>query len=207
MYWTLFEPTGKLGTIGTITSNTKFLFTKLSKVDEDNINYQAVSNLLDSSKWSKFAKEGLVEDTQNAVIGTPTVEMWMASWNKKYDDTLAFDANETGYTVGLTKESLSTEISFDAMQNKDGYTDTLYYPHYNIAGSDWNSCSGYFLASPSAFSSKHLASVNCKGPVTNGYYDFRWYDGVQEYGVRPVVALSADVELTQREDGVWEITE
>ena len=89
----------KLTTGGMVTTNNRFLFTKLSNVTTTNYNYQAVSTLLDSSKWSAFAKTGYVDDTQNAVIGSPTVEMWMASWNEKYSDTLTFDATKTGYKI------------------------------------------------------------------------------------------------------------
>ena len=77
----------------------------------------------------------------------------MASWNKVYDDTLSFDANATGYQVGLTENSLSISscINSSDMQAKEGFSNTLYYPHGNLLGTKWNSCDGYWLATLSDY--------------------------------------------------------
>ncbi|MBO5398232.1 MAG: hypothetical protein J6A36_04810, partial [Clostridia bacterium] len=198
-YWTQSSSdTTKLTTSGTITTNNNFLFTKLSNVTNTNKNYQAVATLLDSSKWSALASTSWVDNTATAVIGTPTVEMWMASWNQKYSDTLAFDANATGYQVGLTADSLSNYITSSNMQGKAGFTDTLYYPHGNTSGNDWDSCYGYWLASPSAESATDVFDVYCVGSVGGSSYDDDYYDGV-----RPVVSLSSGVKGTSTTtDGV-----
>ena len=52
-----------LTTSGTVTSNNNFLFTKLSNVNNTNINYKAVATLLDSSKWSSLANIAFVDNT------------------------------------------------------------------------------------------------------------------------------------------------
>lgn len=194
-YWSASG--SNLTTSGTVTTNNNFLFTKLSKVTNTNLNYQAVATLLDSSKWSTLADSSRVDNTATAVIGTPTVEMWMASWNQKYIDTLAFDANATGYQVGLTADSLSNYISSSNMQGKAGFNDTLYYPHGNTSGTAWNSCFGYWLASPSAGSTNRVMRVFYFGDVDGNGYNY----GI--YGVRPVVSLSSGVKGTSTTtDGV-----
>ena len=148
-YWSVSN--GVLTTSGIVTNNASFLFNKLTNVAQANRNYQAVTTLLDTSKWKGFAKEGYVDNVDSAVIGSPTVEMWMASWNKVYNDTLSFDANPTGYTVGLTENSLKSYINSSDMQAKEGFGNTLYYPHGSTSGTKWNSCGGYWLATPSDY--------------------------------------------------------
>lgn len=193
-----------LTTSGTVTSNNKFLFTKLSNVNNTNMNYKSVATLLDSSKWSSLANTAFVDNTSTSVIGSPTVEMWMASWNQKYTDTLAFDSNTTGYRVGLTKESLNTYIGSSDMQAKKGFKDSLYYPHGNTSGNSWNGCYGYWLASPSAYLTNYVMLVGCNGSVS-GNYGYHNYG----YGVRPVVSLSSEIKGTATTtDGIttWNIS-
>ncbi len=190
--------TTKLTTSGTVTNNTKFLFNKLSNVTKDNLNYQAVSTLLDTAKWKGFAKEGYVDNVETAVIGSPTVEMWMASWNDKYDDTLAFDANTTGYQVGLTAESLSDSISVADMKAKEGFSNTLYYPHVYTSSTQYSSVF-YWLASPSSdVSSQYVLRVNYTGGV--GGVPYSW-----GCGVRPVVCLKSGITAEQDANGVWQL--
>ena len=185
-----------LTTSGTVTTNNNFLFTKLSNVTNTNLNYQAVATLLDSSKWSALASTSWVDNTATAVIGTPTVEMWMASWNQKYSDTLAFDANTIGYQVGLTADSLSYSSN---LQRKAGFKDTLYFPHGNTSENAWNSCYGYWLASPSAFATNDVMYVEYGGLVSYKICS----DDDDARGVRPVVSLSSGVNGTSTTtDGV-----
>lgn len=154
-----------LTTSGTVTSNNKFLFTKLSNVNKTNINYKIVGTLLDSSKWSSLANTAFVDNPSTSVIGSPTVEMWMASWNQKYTDTLVFDAYTIGYMVGLTKGNLKQCIENSKMQAKPGFKDSLYYPHSNTSGNPWNNCYGYWLASPSAQLNNCVMYVSDDGSV------------------------------------------
>ena len=196
-----------LTTSGTVTSNNNFLFTKLSNVDNTNANYKAVATLLDSSKWSSLANTAFVDNTSTSVIGSPTVEMWMASWNQKYTDTLAFDANIWGYNVGLTEGSLSKYIDGSEMQAKQGFKDSLYYPHGNTIEdlwNSWNDCSGYWLASPSVAGSYDVLFVDYYGDVLGGAYYSNF-----KYGVRPVVSLSSGIKGTATTtDGIttWNIS-
>ena len=202
-YWS--ENGSNLTTSGTVTSNNKFLFTKLSNVNNENLNYKAVATLLDSSKWSSLANTAFVDNTSTSVIGSPTVEMWMASWNQKYTDTLEFHADTTGYRVGLTEGWFNCNyyIDYSKMQAKQGFKDSLYYPHGNTSGNSWNDCYGYWLASPSANYAHVVIDVSYSGSVNRGSCDS---DG---YGVRPVVSLSSEIKGTATTtDGIttWNIS-
>ena len=204
-YWE--ENGSNLTTSGTVTSNNKFLFTKLSNVNNTNMNYKAIVTLLDSSKWSSLANTAFVDNTSTSVIGSPTVEMWMASWNQKYTDTLAFDTDTTGYSVGLTEGSLTTYIGNSDMQAKQGFKDSLYYPHGNTSANPWNNCYGYWLASPSARGTNRVMQVYCNGCMN--IYDFAPNYINNSYGVRPVVSLSSGVKGTATTtDGIttWNIS-
>lgn len=197
-----YEYWSDLTTSGTVTSNNNFLFTKLSNVNNTNINYRAVATLLDSGKWSSLANTAFVDNTSTSVIGSPTVEMWMASWNQKYTDTLAFDANATGYRVGLTEGSLGNDI--EDMQAKQGFKDSLYYPHGGDASEwTWNDCWGYWLASPSAIHTESVMAVSFFGDVGNMGCGYCYW------GVRPVVSLSSEIKGTATTtDGIttWNIS-
>ena len=133
--------------------------------------------------------------------------MWMASWNQKYTDTLAFDADTTGYSVGITEGSLSKYIDGSEMQAKQGFKDSLYYPHGNTIEdlwNSWNDCSGYWLASPSTIGSYDVLFVDYYGDVLGGAYYSNF-----KYGVRPVVSLSSGVKGTATTtDGIttWNIS-
>ena len=146
--------------------------------------------------------------------------MWVASWNKKHGTeteesgktgkTLFAngnndDTNKTGYYVGDKKDCSSTYYNLSSC---GGYSDPLYFPHHKnenlnlFDGSDNYSgdsggnvtCYGYWLASPSAYSSYCVMYVICSGSV---YYSIYYYG----YGVRPVVSLKSDVKVEWRTDG------
>ena len=134
----------------------------------------------------------------DAAIGSPTLEMLVASWNAEYPtQKLKFGVNSTGYQIAKESGSLTTWIS---VADYEGFDNTLYYPH-NKPGSTstWNSCYGYWLASPSAFGTNLLLLMHYSGIVANtGYSNFY-------YGVRPVVCLKSTVNMTKDANGVWQL--
>ena len=105
-----------------------------------NINAKATASLLDTNNWSR-----LVDDIYGeSAIGSPTLEMFVASWNEKgYTPLYCNNCTEEGYYIGLTDKPETTRI--DEIDS-NGYNDTLYFPHQET----YEGCSGYFLASPSA---------------------------------------------------------
>ena len=119
---------------------------------------RAVADLLYVSAWTE--KFGNVEKGIEA-IGTPTLEMWVASWNEKGNllgtdkyVSLKTEYNSEGYFVGpITTESLERVADdedeelggyfYNVGTNTDGFKDTLYFPYTESIS--------YLLASPSAF--------------------------------------------------------
>ena len=119
------------------------------------INSKATAILLDTNIWKDFALgfEG------SFAYGSPTIEMWVASWNQKgygklYDDVLnekfsynhsicGFTKNTNGYGYRTGKIETIMEdvinVSSDA-----GYNDELYFPHTDKL----DTSEKYWIASP-----------------------------------------------------------
>ena len=176
---------------GTYKQLALFKATGFSGVTESNI--KCVNKLLNTRIWSDFVN-GTYADY---AIGSPTVEMWIESWNDMYpSDKLQYSPTDTsqtsegyGYMVGLYGGTLSRNISDTVMKEKDGYSNTLYYP-YPSAGSDVK-CKGYWLASPSSNYGSQILCIKCNGKV-----DYDIYYRSNYWGLRPVVALKSGVTLT-----------
>ena len=179
----------KVTSIDTAIAN-RFMLNQEATFTKSNNNYKMTACLLDASKWETFRDTRWAD--ANNVIGSPTLEMWIASWNKKYttetntaDKLYCNKASSTGYYVGTTNEPTSTYIGSDVMSAKAGYQDELYYPHR----SGYNNCYGYWLASPSADDSSYEMYVGCSGHVN--YYGYN----ANYYGVRPLVHLKSGVKV------------
>lgn len=67
---------------------TKFMFNWSKSTSYNNI--KAVSTLLNTSTWAAFANgtSGSTTIENSYAIGSPTSELWVASWNNKYHDSL-----------------------------------------------------------------------------------------------------------------------
>jgi len=153
---------------------------------KDNPNSQCVSTLLNDNNWSSYKDSG---NKAEKVIGSPTLEMWIDSWNARYPKSsdqiyrkASTDTSYPGYYVG-TSEIPSTD-KFDN-SGKDGYSNKMYYPHT----ANYNGTYGYWLASPSAYGDYYVLRVGCSGNV--GY--FRCIDS--NMGVRPVVSLNSGITV------------
>ena len=85
---------------------------------------RATADLLNTTAWT--AKFGNSEMGIEA-IGSPTLEMWVASWNAKGYTKLYAISYETGYYVGTTENQTShyQSVSSDIA----GYADELYFPY------------------------------------------------------------------------------
>ena len=163
----------------------RFMLNKLSTFSTGNNNYKMTACLIDATKWNTFRDARWVDE--NDIIGGPTLEMYVASWNKKYpSNKLYTNANSTGYYVGTSANPSTTAIN---MSSTPGYSDTLYYPH--TGSSAWNGCYGYWLASPSADDTNYEMHVRYSGLVGNNGYSN------DHLGVRPVVHLKSGVKLKE----------
>ena len=169
------------------------------KADYKNSKY--VSTLLNTDNWTSFVDSSVA----SCAIGTPTVEMWVASWNEKYSDTLSLGTATKGYKIGVNSSSLGSNISKDIMNVKDGYkvdeVNNMYYPHKQVV----SGCYGYWLASPvySTYNSNGEILENSNS-IMNIEYDglIGYSGGYADYCLRPVVCLKEDVGGRKIND-VW----
>ena len=153
-------------------------------------NSKCVSTLLNANNWSSYKDSG---NKAEKAIGSPTVEMWMDSWNTRYPNSsdqiyrkASTSTSYPGYYVGTGENPSSYNMSLSA---KEGYKNKLYYPHT----SGYNSCNGYWLASPSAYSSNYVLYVYYDGYVNGSNYSS------SNLGVRPVVSLNSGITVNAEE--------
>ena len=153
-------------------------------------NSKCVSTLLNSNNWSSYKDSG---NKAEKAIGSPTVEMWMDSWNTRYPNSsdriyrkASTSTSHPGYYVGTGENPSSYYIDSSVMNKKEGYKNKLYYPH--------TSSYGYWLASPSAYDSYCVLYVDDSyGYVNAGNYY------IDDLGVRPVVSLNSGIAVNAEE--------
>lgn len=153
--------------------------------DGTNLNMNVVASLLDENNWSAFVDSNYAE----SAIGSPTLEMFVKSWNEKYPNRkLYYCDGEYGYCIG-EQENPTTNGVYGIEELKQ---DKL----YNIAPEQLtDDGSGFTLASPNARGEDRVCSV--------GKSNVSLRDPFGDYeGVRPVVCLKSDVKL-KNENGVW----
>ena len=150
-------------------------------------NSKCVSTLLNDNNWSSYKDSG---SKAEKAIGSPTVEMWMDSWNARYPRDKVYrkastDTSYPGYYVGTSQDPTTKSIDSSVMSAKEGYNNKLYYPHT----SSYNGTNGYWLASPSAGDSNAVLYVDYSGNVSYGSYTS------SHLGVRPVVSLNSGITV------------
>ena len=182
---------GRTSTSTTI--NKLFMQNKWGALNNSNENCKAVSALINTANWDGYVNTAYAD----YAIGTPTLEMWVASWNAAYGDKLKLytNKNSTGYYVGTGSNS-TTSYNQSITSVTNWQKNTSYFPHGNSA---YSSCYGSWLASPSANYSYYLMSVSCLGSVGSSSYDNYFLCA------RPLVHLKSGIKLKQNETtGVWE---
>ena len=176
------------------TVKTRFMATGYT-LNSYSINSRCVSTLLNASNWESYKdNNGMAE----YAIGGSTIEMWMASWNelcdKKYnkssDKLYCNKTNSDGYYVGTSSNPTSTSIDLSA---KDGYNNSLYYPHKSVVSDGNSSCYNYWLASPSAFGGNSVIDICYDSYVYRGSYEYTYL------GLRPVVSLNSGIKVNATE--------
>ena len=150
-----------------------------------NPNMKATEYLLDSSVWNRTYKT----EKADWAIGGPTLEMFVASYNKKYiDKAVTIDTpSGTGYTYNDALYQDNSLPSSDSVTS--GTAQSNIYNHgYH-----------YWLACPGGYSNKFVRAVDYRNAFVNG-------DGYScSFGVRPVVCLNSEVTLTRKTDGTFTI--
>ncbi len=177
------------------TINKLFMQNKFGALNS-NYNSRAVSALINTANWDGYVNTAYAD----YAIGAPTLEMWVASWNASYGDKLKLYTNiksEIGYYVGTGSNSTTNNYQ-DIRSVTDWQNNTLYFPH---GSSDYQSCYGTWLASPSASDAYFLMSVLYSGDVDGNDY------GYDSLAARPLVHLKSNFHL-ERKPGttnVWQI--
>ncbi len=176
------------------------------KDNRNKVNSIAVSHLLNTTAWNGVKTAASADKQQyiDFVIGGSTLEMWCEAWNVAVDgdETLkrirADGSGTSGYYVGCEatnhekEEELYVNGSIDSaveLTKLDKYE--TFFPHT----AQYESCDGYWLASPSAeVNPGCLMYVRFDGGVKLYATTSGWY-----LGVRPVVSLESGVRIVKRE--------
>ena len=151
-------------------------------------NMKEVAYMLDTGIWSTFRNEEYAE----YAIGGPTIEMLMASYNKKYQsegiDYRAQATSSAGYQI--SKDGGANW--YYCINNMLSKSDSLY-----VITSQTNAVA-MWLASPSAgFQTGYVIRVNYVGSL-----DYRDFSGILTcVGFRPIVCLKSNVLLEADGDG------
>lgn len=161
-----------------------------------NDNISSVSYMLDTNVWtSKYGDNNFAD----YVIGGPTLEMFVASWNTKHPESKIYcdgtgSNSKYGYYVGRTSGST------DQLTNI-GTSDSTY-----VKTSE-DKANAFWLASPSAnnISTYRVMAVYYDGYVAYDYFVHgnTYYGG--NNGFRPLVCLSSDVKLVSNGNGTYKL--
>ena len=165
-------------------------------------NMKAVTWLLNTSNWNSLKTGASIADKVNYVVGAPSVEMMMDSYNTKYGlkdkainigkltaDTeraklvYQYTSGDLGYKVGPCHDN-GTEYDYytsDYSVKTDATIDSMYYP---------GNSQYYWLASPSAISTSHVLCVHCNH---GGYVGGTSYNNLRAFC--PLVSLKSTVSL------------
>lgn len=163
--------------------------------ESTNDNIKAVADLLDTETWSDFA----VGVSGAEAIGTPTLEMFMASWNANgYPTLYCNNSTSIGYYVGKADKPGDIDVAIGTDGSRDG---SLYFPHTNY----FENCYGYWLASPSAYSGSYLVAIINSHMIDKNSYNNNYYYDVRGASVRPVVCLPSKTKGEQGVEGLWTI--
>ena len=127
-------------------------------------------------------------DTNIWAMGSPTLDLFVNSWNTKYPADTIYTATTSsamsdglnGYFVGTAENPTTYFLNYSS---KEGYNNTLYYPHQERV----DSCLGYWLASPSAYDVYNVLSVHYVGYVNICDYNYI------ALAFRPVVSLPSNI--------------
>lgn len=150
------------------------------KTTISNQNEQAAAWLCDPSKWTAYCDT----DKANYAIGGPSVEMYVKSYNQTHGDDALGCQYQTNDVPGYIYKVNNT------IQNGGWYTnnDTLDYSmtyKSMYCGQNGNKTGYWWLASPSAYISSRVCSVDGFRARLDSYR----YSGI--YGVSPLVSLKS----------------
>ena len=165
--------------------NPKWAKERGDKEDNWNINEKAAA--CDPSKWEKYYDK----DAANYVIGAPSVEMYVKSYNQVYENedgayVLGVNYGETTspgyiYTLNGKQSTISNSDYYTGDNSLDGTKYNSMYCEVRVSKTDY-----WWLASPSSFSSNYLCYISASGR-TLGYTTYS-----PDYCVSPLISLKSN---------------
>lgn len=168
-----------LNNLYTTNSSWEKIYTSQDTSKESNIgklyeNIRAVSWLTDTNEdamWSEYKT-----DYANWAIGTPTIELFVSSYNATHEEKieLKVEENSFGYQIGLRK-SAENVASFGTYIG--GLTSNQSFDKSIYANSGY-----WWLASPSQNSADGLMVSFNGGNINSGTY-------INNFGIRPIVSV------------------
>ncbi len=155
------------------------LFFKTNTDENTNINMRAVAYMLDTKAWVKFAN-----DNAEYAIASPTLELFVKSYNLTHERKLKVMSDEVGYMIKYEDENTFYYYVTDL-----DYRDSLYFK------ADTSKAYRMWLASTSAYGTSYVMYVYYDGNV-----DYNYYDNT-ELDFRPLVWLKSDIRFEETEAG------
>jgi len=175
--------------INTSELGNRFLFSGIdnsgnSLFNTSHNNYKNVARMLQTDNWRDFVKENYA----NYAIATPTLDMFVNSWNRVHsssDQKLKCIATKSiGYTIGFVEND--TQNNTCDLKSKS--TNPLYLNGYD-----------YYLAAPSSDNQENIYYVSSTGTINSE--EFRQS---LDIGLRPVVSLKSDI-IGEYIEGIWKL--
>mgnify|MGYP004466369121 FL=1 len=172
-------------------------------------NIKSVSYMLDTNIWtSKFGDNNYAD----YVIGGPTLEMFVASWNtkhpeekiycngtRKYESSYTYSDNRYGYFVGSTSGATDYSVYI-------GTSDSTYViTSRNNASYFWLASPSYGLDNSGSDGAYGVMNVSYSGYIDHNGYDCSSYDTYYLTGFRPLVCLSSNVKLVSNGNGTYSL--
>lgn len=181
---------------------------------ESKTNSKLSSTLLNTSNWDSLLSTTLKQKAEQAnatakAIGSPTVEMWIESWNDVYPrDWLLCERveaeNPHGYLLKTSNSSSSSKSL--SLKDKAGYQNKLYFNKTSdVEDPDLNNenstakCKLYCISSPSSFGAAYIFSITRDGNLT------ALHSSSDTSSMRPVICIPSSIIGNKNNDGKWTI--
>ena len=175
----------------------KFLMLGYDTINSSSNRYKQTASLMDILKWNDFCND----EYADYAIGSPTLEMWIKSWNEKYPtEKIYYKYNTNGYYVDIKENDINGTITSSSICNFEGYlTDenkNLYYPHKT----GYKGSNGYWLASPYSYiPTDRVFRIYFAGAIGCKPWDYA-------FALRPVVCLKSTVKAEwDNENEIWNL--
>lgn len=154
---------------------------------------QLVNGLSKKSNWADLVYNGKLDgialtdevkyDINVYAQGSPTLDLWVKSWNVSYQDLKLYTARRAGtgsvdYEYGISDIEMDPENNIFyygvELRRHEGFNNTLYFPYkYWSAPETVRGCDGYWLASASGFGTDHVCNITDDGHVNHSSYKRR----------------------------------